>query len=117
MHNCKLKQLFNKYGVVEFFWFSKWVQTLFTYNFNFYTVTRLWDIIFSKGLDFIFIISLSILDYLEKDFLKGKLDPDELLKLFEKAYKFDKNNSIDLINFIMKNSKNKDFINYLKQFS
>ena len=103
--------------MAEFFWFSKWVQTLFTYNFNFYTVTRLWDIIFSKGLDFIFIISLSILDFLEKEFVKGKLDPDDCLKLFEKAYKFDKNNTKDLINFIVKNSKNKEFINYLKQFS
>lgn len=80
-------------------------------------MTRLWDIIFSKGLDFIFIISLSILDFLEKEFVKGKLDPDDCLKLFEKAYKFDKNNTKDLINFIVKNSKNKEFINYLKQYS
>ena len=60
------------------------------------------------------IISLSILDFLEKDFIQGNLELDECLKLFDKAYKFDKDQSKDLIKTIVKNSKKKEFMKYMK---
>jgi hypothetical protein len=65
-----LKHHFEKLDVPNELWISKWFQTLFTICLPLDVLTRLWDCIFVKGLDFIFNFTISLLKYIERDLLK-----------------------------------------------
>ena len=65
-----LKHHFEKLDVPNELWISKWFQTLFTICLPLDVLTRLWDCIFVKGLDFIFNFTISLLKYIEKDLTK-----------------------------------------------
>jgi hypothetical protein len=79
--NNKLYNHFKKYEIFDELWIGKWIQTLFTINFQFDEACRIWDSLIVFGFDFIIYISLSIIYYAE----------DKLLKL---------DDSSDIINYL-----------------
>ena len=79
--NTKLYKHLKKLDIPDELWISKWIQTLFTINFPFDEVCRIWDSLIVFGFDFIIYLSLSIIYYAE----------EELLKL---------NDSSDIINYL-----------------
>ena len=48
----------------------QWFTTLFTYNFNFHVLQRLWDLVFIKGNKILFRISLAIFHLMEEELLE-----------------------------------------------
>ena len=80
--NNKLYNHFKKYEIIDELWIGKWIQTLFTINFQFYEACRIWDSLIVFGFDFIIYLSLSIIYFAE----------DYLLKL---------NDSSDIINYLI----------------
>ena len=102
--NNKLYNHFKKYEIFDELWIGKWIQTLFTINFEFDEACRIWDSLIVFGFDFIIYISLSIIYYAE----------DALLKL---------NDSSDIINYFGEmmspnpiNKKNYNFESNYKDF-
>ena len=68
--NTKLYKHFKKNEIPDELWISKWIYTLFTINFPFKEVCRIWDALIVFGFDFIIYISLAIVYYSEDDLLK-----------------------------------------------
>lgn len=68
--NNKLYNLFKEYEIPDELWISKWLQTLFTINFTFNEICRLWDSLIVYGFDFIIYLSLSIIYFAEDNLLK-----------------------------------------------
>ena len=66
----KLYKHFKKNMMLDELWISKWLQTLFTINFPFNEVCRLWDSLIIFGFDFIIYLSLAIIYYAEDELLK-----------------------------------------------
>ena len=77
----KLYKHCKKNDIPDELWISKWIQTLFTINFPFNEVCRIWDALIVFGFDFIIYISLAIVYFAE----------DELIKL---------DDSSDFLNFL-----------------
>ena len=57
---------FTKNDVFAQFWVGKWLQTLFTLSLPFDELCYIWDLLLIKGFDFCILISLAIINYLEK---------------------------------------------------
>ena len=68
--NTKLYKHFKKNEIPDELWISKWIYTLFTINFPFNEVCRIWDALVVFGFDFIIYISLAIVYYSEDELLK-----------------------------------------------
>ena len=68
--NHKLYNHCMKNDIPDELWISKWIQTLFTINFSFNEVCRIWDALIIFGFDFIVYISLAIVDYAEDELVK-----------------------------------------------
>ena len=89
----------------NFFWLLKWIQSLFVINFKFEFAIKFWDIFISKGLDFIIIISLSIIVYLENKIYQCE-EIDEFINLIDSLYNIQNDDSIELLTFIFNNIEN-----------
>ena len=68
--NNKLYKHFKENGIPDELWISKWLQTLFTINFTFNEICRLWDSLIVYGFNFIIYLSLSIIYFAEDNLLK-----------------------------------------------
>ena len=68
--NNKLFNHFKAHDIPDELWISKWLQTLFTINFPFNEICRLWDSLIVYGFDFIIYLSLSIIYFAEDNLLK-----------------------------------------------
>ena len=77
-----LKKHFENLGIPNEAWVSKWFQTLYTICLPLDVVKRLWDCIFSIGLEFLFNFTLAILKHFEEDLIKfnDMIDLSEYLK-------------------------------------
>ena len=89
----------------NFFWLLKWIQTLFVINFKFELAIKFWDIIISKGLDYIIYISLSIIVFLENQIYECD-DIVQFIKLLDNLYNFQNDDSIEMLSFIFNNVEN-----------
>jgi len=61
LHLPELHKHFYKQGLIPFSWCSKWFLTVFTYNFPFEAVVRIWDVFLYEGVKIIFRIGLQCL--------------------------------------------------------
>ena len=68
--NNKLYNHFKEHDIPDELWISKWLQTLFTINFSFNEICRLWDSLIVYGFNFIIYLSLSIISFAEDNLLK-----------------------------------------------
>ena len=66
----KLYKHCKKNEIPDELWISKWIQTLFTINFPFNEVCRIWDALIVFGFDFIIYISLAIVYFAEDELIK-----------------------------------------------
>lgn len=71
LHIPRLHEHFQEENVIPLLYSSKWFITLFTYNFPFEAVVRIWDVFLNEGIKIIFRVGLQCL----------KNDEEELLKL------------------------------------
>lgn len=94
----KLKKLFDQIEFDYLLWFSKWLQTLFTYNFEFSVIRVFWDLIIFKNIDHILLISLAIIDYNQKKLIKYK-SLDDMVENLPQIYQVGKENDKDFNNF------------------
>ena len=80
----KLYKHFQKHDIVNEFWVSKWLQTLFTLSIPFEELTSIWDVLLIRGFDFIVYICLAIIEFIEKDLLELK-ESAEIISYLEKV--------------------------------
>ena len=80
----KLYKHFQKHDIVNEFWVSKWMQTLFTLSIPFEELTVIWDVLLIRGFDFIVYICLAIIEFIEKDLLELK-ESAEIISYLEKV--------------------------------
>lgn len=78
----ELKRHFESLDIPDEVWVGKWFQTLFTVSMPLNVVMRLWDCIFSYGLEFIISFSLAIVKHLENDLIKME-DPFNVIEFFK----------------------------------
>ena len=98
----KYPSLLNKLetaNINEFLWFSKWLQTLFTYQFDLFISIRLWDIILVKGIDTIIDISLCIIGFYEEE-INSHTEIEAIIREIEKIYKIN-DKTMKMINHII----------------
>jgi hypothetical protein len=88
----------------EFTWISKWIQTIFIYNFRLDIAVRLFDIIV-HNVDLILLVSLAITQYCSKELMRVE-EIEGLIKVFNKVYNLPENKIENFINYI---------INYINQ--
>ena len=81
--NNKLYNHFKEHEIPDELWISKWLQTLFTINFKFNEICRLWDSLIVYGFDFIIYLSLSIIYFAEDSLLKFDDSSDIINELNE----------------------------------
>ena len=103
--NNKLENKISSLQLNEFIYLSKWIQTLFIYNFEFYIVLRLWDILV-HDIDLIILICISILEYNSKEILKVN-DIEGFIKVINNSYNIAENKKDKFLNFI---------INFIKKY-
>jgi hypothetical protein len=70
VRNKDVDLILKKYEVSDFLWVSKWIQTLFTHKFSFEVVSKFHDIIVINGLDYILLILLAMVDYIQSKVIK-----------------------------------------------
>ena len=102
--NPKLYYHFQKYEIINEFWVSKWLQTLFTLSFPFEELNCIWDVLLIRGFDFIIYICLSIIDFLEKDILELK-ESSNIISYLEKSLNSQQNELIPGNKFFYDNIK------------
>lgn len=83
----KLHKCFQKNDIVNEFWVSKWLQTLFTLSLPFEELTIIWDVLLIRGFDFIVYICLAIIEILEKDLLEIK-ESSEIISYLERVLNY-----------------------------
>jgi len=66
----ELYQIVSDIGLPDEAWFGKWFQTLFMISLPRELTERVWDCIFSYGLDFLFNFTISLLKHLEPHLLR-----------------------------------------------
>jgi len=112
----KLKKRFDEIEFSYLLWLSKWLQTLFTYNFEFSLIRKFWDIILFNNLDYILLISLAIIDYHQNKLINIK-SLDEMVSTFpiiyEIGHKIDKTFE-DFFDFIYKKVTSKKYQDLIK---
>jgi hypothetical protein len=106
--NPKLYNKLDALKIEKFLFISKWIQTLFTYNFKFEIITRLWDLIFLYNIDVVILISIAIVEFKSSEIMKAN-HFEEVLKVFDRIYEMD-NSKVDefinyIVNFIKKHNK------------
>jgi len=69
-HLPRLSKHFYEESVSPFLYSSKWFMTIFTYNFPFAAVVRIWDVYLNEGTKIIFRVGLQCLKNDEERFLK-----------------------------------------------
>ena len=82
---------FTKNDVFAQFWVGKWLQTLFTLSLPFDELCYIWDLLLIKGFDFCILISLAIINYLEKYLMKLN-DSSDILSYLKYSLSPDTNN-------------------------
>eukprot|EP00164_Ancoracysta_twista_P007120 GFYU01010055.1.p1 GENE.GFYU01010055.1~~GFYU01010055.1.p1 ORF type:complete len:400 (+),score=74.13 GFYU01010055.1:145-1344(+) len=90
----QLSMHFEANGITTDMFASQWFITVFTYNFPFATVIRVWDIYLNEGIKMVFRVGLGLLKLLQEDLMaapfekilkmlknvpKEFLDPDKLI--------------------------------------
>ena len=80
----KLYKHFQKHDIVNEFWVSKWMQTLFTLSIPLEELTIIWDVLLIRGFDFIVYICLAITEFIEKELLELK-ESAEIISYLEKV--------------------------------
>jgi len=70
LHIPRLHEHFQEEDVIPFLYCSKWFMTLFTYNFPFEAVVRIWDVFLNEGIKIIFRVGLQCLKNDEEKFLE-----------------------------------------------
>ena len=80
----KIYKHFKKHEIINEFYITKWLQTIFTLTFPFEELCIIWDILLLKGFDFIIYICLAFFDFIEDDILKFK-DSADILFYLEKS--------------------------------
>ena len=80
----KLYKHFQKNDIVNEFWVSKWLQTLFTLSIPFEELNIIWDVLLIRGFDFIVYICLAIIEFIEKEVLELK-ESAEIISYLEKV--------------------------------
>jgi len=107
-HHEDLFIKFNEYEFNLYLWLSKWLQTLFAHDFNYYVVTRLWDIIIAEDMDIIILISVYLVEFQKEEFLQCE-SIEELLEVTKNLYAFDFNKNLKLIDYIVRNIQKKKY--------
>lgn len=70
LHIPRLHEHFKEEKVTPFLYCSKWFMTLYTYNFPFEAVVRIWDVFLNEGIKIIFRVGLQCLKNDEERFLE-----------------------------------------------
>jgi hypothetical protein len=104
--NPKLSKKLHELHIEKFLFVSKWIQTLFTYNFRLEIVTRIWDLMLLYNVDVIVLISIAIVEYKANEIVRAK-HFEEVLKIFDTLYVMDNSKIDGFINYI---------INYIKKY-
>lgn len=113
----KHESLYNKFTDLEFvayLWLSKWFQTLFTYDFNYYIVTRLWDILICEEMDVIILIAIYIVEFMKDDYMNCEA-LDELIEVNKNIYSFDFKQNQRLIDYILSNIHKKKYYSQINK--
>jgi len=93
-----LKSKFDKIEFNYLLWLGKWLQTLFTYNFEFSVINKLWDIIIFNNIDYLLLISLAIIDYFKNELISCE-SLDEIVIKFPALYDIGKENNKEFNKF------------------
>ena len=80
----KIYKHFKKNEIINEFYITKWLQTIFTLSLPFEELSIIWDILLIKGFDFIIFICLAFFDFIGDDLLKLKESAD-IINYLEKA--------------------------------
>lgn len=72
-------------GIKPVMYASEWFSTLFAYNFDFELTSRIWDVFFLEGLDYLLKIAMAILKISEEHVLKLNFEKT-LIYLKERGY-------------------------------
>jgi hypothetical protein len=102
-----LHQHFKDLEIPDEVWISKWFQTLYTICLPLNILIRLWDCLFSTGLDYIISFSLALIQQFEKDLLRLE-DAFDINNYFKQMGPFftTRNNKLQLnIEEIIQNAK------------
>lgn len=87
------------------FWISKWFMTLFTICFPFEVVARIWDCLFSHGLDFLVKFTLAFLSELESRIFKIN-DTFDLIDFFKTLSPFENESLVNEFTYGICSSNN-----------
>lgn len=98
----QMKNVIENFNVDYFLWFSKWVQTLFTYNFSFYMCLKFWDIFINSEIDSILCISLGVLGFIS-DKVKTVSYVEDFLKICDELYHLEDTEANALFEYINRN--------------
>ena len=91
----KIYKHFKKHEIINEFYISKWLQTLFTLSLPFEELAIIWDILLIRGFDFIIFICLALFDFIESDIIKLKESAD-IINYLEKFLKSEGENLIPI---------------------
>ena len=80
----KIYKHFKKHEIINEFYISKWLQTLFSLILPFEELCIIWDILLLKGFDFIVFICLAYFDFIKDDIINIK-DSGDILFYLEKS--------------------------------
>ena len=80
----KVYKHFKKHEIINEFYITKWLQTIFSLSLPFEELSIIWDILLIKGFDFIIFICLAFIDFFGDDLLKLKESAD-IINYLEKA--------------------------------
>ena len=81
----KLEKHFKEIELPLELWIGKWIQTLFIISLPFEETCRIWDYLFIYGFDFIILICLGIIFYMEDDLLIIK-DSSDVMYFFKESF-------------------------------
>jgi hypothetical protein len=106
--------LFQKTSQLElndFLWITQWIQTLFTYKFNFALSIKLLDVIITFGIDVIVILIPIILEFFDKR-LKAVESEEEYLSVLEDFYNLKGYDYSEFLMFVFKMLKDAKYKKY-----
>ena len=114
----KLHKLFIDLEFDYLLWLGKYIQTLFTYNFGLYYTRRFWDLIIFNSIDYIILISYSIIEFNYQKLINCKTT-ENLVDYFKKFHDyFDKNENTtaqEFFEFLHRKLNTNKYIKILKK--